>query len=187
MQKASSFLAAARTGVQQRERAHSELPREDGNLREARIIQGFASEMTVLVDISRTDAYQLLFQMVAVKTASGIEVRWLMPDKGVYTLYPFEPGLEKVALRMEGEWSIAGQVVRLTWASSTCPQRDPALEVASQFYGIYSRIAVNLGVTISQVRDVVKGSSKSKRISKALGRELVRIYSEAKTTPFSIV
>ena len=51
----------------------------------------------------------------------------------------------------------------------------PELEQASQFYGIYSRIARKLGVTPQHVSQVSKGLHRSKRVTAAIEKEMRRI------------
>jgi DNA-binding transcriptional regulator YdaS (Cro superfamily) len=54
----------------------------------------------------------------------------------------------------------------------------PELEKAALFYGLYSRIARQLGVTSQHVSQVAKGRHRSKRVSKAIAKEIQRILNK---------
>jgi hypothetical protein len=53
------------------------------------------------------------------------------------------------------------------------------LRRATQYYGMYSRIARELGVSSNHVRMVAMGQRRSKRIERALAREIARIEKES--------
>jgi hypothetical protein len=151
----------------------SEQTQEDEVLRWRRVVGGETSEMIALVDISRTDAEELVGQLVAVTTSVGTEVRWLLRVCGVYLLHPSRPGQATAPLRPRGEWSLAG---RVRWFgqgadNSALLKQDPGL-AGLRLYGLYRRVAVKLGVKTSFVRRVARGLSRSKRVSSALESEV---------------
>lgn len=51
----------------------------------------------------------------------------------------------------------------------------PELELAANFYGLYSRIARKLRVSPQHVRHVARGVRRSKRVATAIDREVRRI------------
>ena len=51
----------------------------------------------------------------------------------------------------------------------------PELEVASRYFGLYSRVARRLGVTPQHVRQVARGLTTSRRVTTAINREVQRI------------
>lgn len=54
----------------------------------------------------------------------------------------------------------------------------PELKQAAVFWGMYSRLARKLDVSPQAVRQVARGISTSKRISKAIQREIARLNGE---------
>jgi len=59
---------------------------------------------------------------------------------------------------------------------------SPDLENAALFYGMYSRVARQLGVSPQHVRQVARGLHASKRVSSAVQREIKRLQSKASKT-----
>jgi hypothetical protein len=55
----------------------------------------------------------------------------------------------------------------------------PELAQAALFYGLYSRVAKKLGVTPQHVRQVSRGLTSSKRVSKAVAQEIQRIRNKS--------
>jgi hypothetical protein len=88
----------------------SRLFSESSTLREVQINDDRGRGLTAVVDVSRCDVEALVNKMVAVRTACGLEVRWLDSQDDVYLLLPFLPHQTTRVLRAEGEWSVAGLV-----------------------------------------------------------------------------
>ena len=82
----------------------------DGGKIEAVRILPNSADLIAVVDVSRQDAENLIGKMVAVRTALGIEVRWLAREDGMLFLLPFQPGQTVKPMRYKGEWSIVGAV-----------------------------------------------------------------------------
>jgi hypothetical protein len=79
--------------------------------------------MIAMLDIGRRDADRLVGHLVAIQTASGIEVRWLGREDGAYLLLPFQPGNTVRVLRAHGENSIVGLVRWIGDSADAPPQR----------------------------------------------------------------
>ena len=95
---------------------------EGGMMEAVRVMVHASRELVAVVDVSRHDADRLVGNMVAVRTATGIEVRWLEREGGIYLLLPFHPGQQPRALRHSGDGSVVG-VIR--WIGNSIP-RPPA-------------------------------------------------------------
>ncbi|MGH9354723.1 MAG: hypothetical protein ACRD10_01170, partial [Terriglobia bacterium] len=82
----------------------------EGGRNEAVRVEGQTANLVAVIDVSHQDAEHLVDKMVAVRTASGIEVRWLAREDDFYLLLPFQPGQKTKPMRYKGEWSIVGAV-----------------------------------------------------------------------------
>jgi len=83
---------------------------EGGDIRAVRISRPAMPDLIAMIDVTKRDADRLVGHMVAVETLSGVDVRWLSLDDGMYMLHPFKFGQEIKRVRTHGENSIVGLV-----------------------------------------------------------------------------
>lgn len=100
-----------------------ELFPEGGKIEAVRIDGAGTAKLLAIVDVSRHDADRLVGEMVAARTATGIEVRWLECADGVYLLMPFHPSQQIRRMKHTGEGSIAGAV---RWVGTSITPRSVA-------------------------------------------------------------
>lgn len=100
-----------------------------GAIQATRIEGKSASDMIAMIDISRRDAAGLVGDMVAVRTVTGVEVRWLGHEENTFLLLPFRPGQTLRLLRHDGEGSIIG---RVCWVGNAIAPPPPPPEFGAK-------------------------------------------------------
>jgi transcriptional regulator with XRE-family HTH domain len=100
-----------------------ELFPEGGKFEAVRIEGDTTVDLIAIVDVSRRDPDRMVGDMVAVLTATGIEVRWLSREDTTYILLPFQPGQTIKLWRHRGDGSIVG---RVRWVGNSIAPPKPA-------------------------------------------------------------